>query len=757
MRVIFRSVLIVLAVIVLSGGALIWILGVASVPDVAGDETLPGLNAEVTVITDDRGIPVIRAESLRDAYRALGFLHARDRLWQMETTRRIGAGRMAEIVGAPMLNYDRMMRELGLYRQAEQQVEALSQSERDDLQAYADGVNAFLENTEAPLPVEFQLTLHSPDPWVIADSLVWGRLMSLQLSGNGFSEGRREALIDLVGAERVRELFPRNLASPSTMNDDNRDAWIGKYDASNAWVLSGKRTETGKPILANDPHLGLRMPGQWYLARIQTPELSLTGATAPGAPFHILGHNGTVAWGLTTTHADNQDTVRLDQEAFDASEVRQETIQVRFGADETITIRDSAFGPVLSRLGDPPVALQWTGTKTLPRSVQALYHLNRAQDWDQFLRALALFDDPVQNVFYADTAGRIGMKVAGRLPVRHGGDGTVPNYSAQPEATWRGVLPSQDLPGLVDPANGLIANANNRVVSADYPNDVSHDFVDEYRAVRLLEALSEVPEAHTLEDSARIQNDVLSDAARRLVPHFLKAAPTSPLARDARNLLRDWDYRMTRDSAAAAIYMTMLNEAVRLLAEDDLGADAFEAYWRADARFVEEVLTVAPHWCDDTRTDPEEDCSWMLSSALDRAVFVLNDDYGSDASAWRWGDLHTAPMENFLLDLVPGLSSLGNRPLETNGGDHTINRGQSRGGDGRHPFRHIHGAGYRAIYDLSDLDNSLYALAGGQSGNPFSPHYDDLLEPWRDGRYFRIPGRTGDIGEESGDVLHLRP
>jgi penicillin amidase len=756
-RLALKVFLSLIALCVLTVGCLVWILGAASVPDLAGDRKLPGLSDDVVVAFDESGIPTIRAATMTDAYRALGYLHARDRLWQMETTRRIGAGRMSEIVGSPMLGYDRMMRELSLYRQAEQQVDRLAPAERQDLQAYADGVNVFLETSSAPLPVEFQLTLHTPEPWTIADSLVWGRLMSLQLSGNGFSESRRAALLNLIGSERTNELLPRNLRSPTTMNDANRDAWIGGYDASNAWVLSGQRTATGKPILANDPHLGLRMPGQWYLARIETPGLTLAGATAPGAPFHILGHNGTIAWGLTTTHADNQDTVRLDRAAVDAAETRQETIRVRFGADENVTIRQSAFGPVLSRLGSEPVALQWTGTESLPRTVSGLYRLNRATSWDQFLQALSLFDDPVQNVFYADTAGRIGMKVAGRIPIRKGTDGTVPQASGQPEAVWSGIVPSEDLPGLVDPANGWIANANNRIVTADYPYEISHDFVPDYRAVRMLEALAETGEAHSLEDSTRLQNDVLSDAARRLVPHFLKAEPTTPLARDGLTLLRAWDFRMTRDSAAAALYMTLLNEAVRLLAEDDLGVEAFENYWQADARFVEKALTEAPHWCDDLRTEPTEDCGWLLTSALDRAVFVLNDRQGGTAADWRWGDLHRAPMEHLLLNLIPGLSRLGNRPLETDGGDHTVNRGQSRGGEGRQPFRHVHGAGYRAVYDLADLDRSLFALAGGQSGNPFSPHYDDLLEPWRDGRYFRIPGRGGDIGAGAAAVLHLRP
>lgn len=747
-----------LALIALFGAALVylWITGLASVPQ-DGQASLPGLDAQVVVVFDKNGIPTIRAGTMGDAYRALGYLHARDRLWQMETTRRVGAGRMSEIVGGSMLSFDILMRELDFHARAVAQAAALPAEERADLEAYASGVNAYLEARDTPLPIEFQIAFHEPEPWTVADSLVWGGLMSLQLSGDAFGEARRAARLALLGPDRAAEFSPSHHDTPTTMNRGNHDAWIADYDASNAWAIAGDQTATGKPILANDPHLGLRMPGTWYLARIETPELTLVGATAPGVPLHVLGHNGHIAWGLTTTHADNQDTVILDRAAYDAATVRTEEIKVRFGEPVTYDVRETPFGPVVGRLGEAATALSWTGLDTKQSTASALYRLNRAQNWDEFLAAMALFQDPVQNVFYADVDGRIGMKVVGRIPIRvDGADGRVPVSSSDPHARWVGAVPSADLPGLLDPASGIIANANNRIIDDRYPHAISTDFVEGYRIERLLEGLDAAMPNHTLQDSTALQTDIVAMDARALTPLFRAAVPSSPEAAAALRLFDGWDHRMDRHAAAPALYSTMLNELARVLAEDDLG-DLFAESWRADAGFVETALTRAPGWCDDQRTTPVEDCTWALSVALDRAVASLNDRLGADPSAWRWGDLHGAPMRNIPLSYIPVVSALVDRPIETSGGDHTLARGQSRGGGGEAPFAHRHGAGYRAVYDLSNLDESLFALAGGQSGNPFAPSYGSLLGDWRDGRYFRIPGRAGDIPPSGGSLLRLIP
>lgn len=720
----------------------VYSLGQLSVPPQAEEIELEGLSAPIAITFDGNGIPTIQAVTMLDAYQALGYLHARDRLWQMEAMRRIGSGRMAEVAGSPALPFDILMRELNLRTRAEQQVRNASYALREALEAYSMGVNAFMEKRSRPLPFEFQVLLHEPEPWNAADSLIWGQLMSLQLSGDGFQEADRATLATLLNPQALAEFRPDNEKTPTTLNIGNREAWITQYDASNAWVLDGSKTQTGAPILANDPHLGLGLPGQWYLARIETPTLTLVGATTPGVPLHILGHNGTIAWGLTTTHADTQDTVLLTPDLRDGAEKRVEQIAVRFGADISHTVLETPFGPYVTRMGG---VLSWTGAATDIRTPDSLYRLNRAQNWEAFLEATASFDDPVQNVFYADTEGHIGMKVVGRLPIRETGQtGRVPR-DPQSSAKWTGLVLSKDLPGILNPKDGIVANANNRIIDETYPYTISNKYVAGFRAERMLAVLADsLKDGHSLSDSTTLQNDTTSMAAAAIVPFLLRAEPATALGRKAKEILASWDFRMDRDLAAPTLYSTTLGRMIESVAVDDLGREGLAEFGRPDAAFLASVLTQFPHWCDDSRTPVTEDCTWAAKAALDRAAKDLSDAYGDDPAAWLWGTAHTAPMQNQPLGFLPLLGQFLNRPVPTSGGDHTVNRGQSRTSLDSVTFAHRHGAGFRAVYDLSDLDNSHFSLAGGQSGNPFSPHYGSLVEDWRDGRYFKIPGRDDD-------------
>ncbi len=738
--------------------AAITAIGYLSVPPDYESIEIAGFDANADAYFDENGIPTIRAETMRDAYRALGYLHARDRLWQMEAMRRIGTGRLAEIAGTFAVDVDRLMRELRLAAQASAQIERLPPDIVADFQSYADGVNAFISNRTRPLPLEFQLLWFEPEQWTIRDSLIWGRLMSVQLSGDAFRESSRQDLLARLGGDMLRDFLPSHMEGPVTLDEGNFSAWTHPYDASNAWVLDGSRTDTGHPILANDPHLGLGMPGQWYLARIETPELTLVGATAPGVPLHVLGHNGRVAWGMTTTHADNQDTVTLSSNQVERLESEEETIAVRFSDNIEIEIGFNEHGTVISRFGDRPTLLQWSGADTDQDTPQALYLLNRAAGWHQFNAALNAFSDPVQNIFYADIEGRIGLRVAGRLPVRADDMmGDRPHAQRDDEGYWIGRVRSNELPAAVDPENGYFMNANNRIIDDTYPYRISNEFEEGYRATRLVELLETTGERHTVADSMAIQNDILSDAARNLVPLMLDADTTSETGRSAMRLLSEWDYRMADDQPAPLIYATYLNELVRVLAEDDIGTDAIETFWRVRPAFVMAALTDRTIWCDDRRTGPVEPCRWALNTAFERAILRLSEAHGPDPTDWRWGAEHTAPMAHPILGRIPIMSWLSDRPVETPGGDHTLNRGQAPGGAGKAPFRHLHGASLRAIYDLADLDNSRFALAGGQSGNPFSRFYGSLIEDWRDGRYFRIPGRGDDIASESAGVVRFLP
>lgn len=740
-----------------------------SIPDWSGTATLSGLAAPATVIRDRNGIPTIQADSEADAYRALGYIHAQDRLWQMEMTRRIGAGRLSEVLGSTGLGFDRYIRTLGLYPLAEAQIKALSDDVIAVLEAYVAGVNTYLTDRPEPLPPEFQLLFHDPEPWTIADSLVWGRLMAFQLSTNQRGEKLRARLAKVLTEDQLADIFPSAPPTPVTLPGHRQAAAalvpdipeiLHSHGASNAWILSGERSATGKPILANDPHLGFSAPNLWYLARLETPTLTLTGATVPGVPFHILGHNEHIAWGMTTTYADTQDlfveTINDDGTQYrtpegwkDITEI-SEAIDVRFGDPEVLTIRMTHHGPLISDLSDEPVpqntatALAFTGFRGDDTTPEALFRVNRARNMADFRAALRLYIAPVQNIHFADIDGDYGMIAAGSIPVRANGDGSVPVDGASGTYDWVGTVPYEELPQSYNPLRGVIVSANHRLVDDGFPHLIAAHWPTGFRADRL-QQLIETSTTSLTPQSERWQMDNVSPAAALLTPHLISLQPDNRLAQEALATLRGWNHSMDRTLAAPLVYAIWLDRVIPLLAKDELGED-LPAFWREREVFVNEAFRSRYSWCDDVTTDATEDCTSVALRALDEASAQLAETFGDDPSKWKWGDAHQAQFNHRFLGRIPLLDRLANRQIATDGGDHTVNRGQTAA-SGENPFRHIHGAGYRAVYDLSNLENSRFSAAIGQSGHFLSPHYSDMLEDWRDGRYFQINGsQAGDDG-----------
>lgn len=783
-RPLLSAMLGLVALVVLALGAgFLWLR--TSLPETSGTVTVEGPAAPVEIVRDANGVPHIFAGNAIDAYFALGFVHAQDRLWQMEFMRRLGAGRLSEVLGESSLSADRFTRTMGFYRLAEQAVETLPPEMKAGLDAYAGGVNAYLANHSGALPPEFVLLRHTPEPWRPADSMVWGKLMGFRLSIAWRRELLRGRLADLLTPERAAELFPGDpQGAPITLGQaaPERIPWAGlarvvppeliSDSASNAWVVGGARTATGKPILANDPHLGFGAPIVWYLARLEAPGLSLTGATAPGVPLMVLGHNGRVAWGMVTAGGDTDDLYiesiapgdgqrYLTPEGPRPFKTRKETIRVKDGETETLTVRETRHGPVISEVvsvakGPAPkdwvIALASTVLRPDDRTAEALYRINRATDWTSFAAATEKFGAPLQNLFYADRAGNIGFVMPGRVPMHRTGDGTVPVEGYTGRHEWTGFIPFAELPRSLNPAAGFIANANNRVTGDAYPHSITRYWEAPYRAERLVEVLRKAT-GHRVEDSAGLQMDILSAAARRVVPLMLSVDPRDKPGRRAVELLEKWDFRMRRDRPEPLIYSAWLHHLMAALVADELG-DAFAAYDRPRPRFVASVLADRQHWCDDIHTPQEETCQDRLHLALDKALDDLIGRFGEDIGDWRWGDAHRALFPHRVLTHVPVGKWIADLSIETDGGDHTLNRGQARRGGS---FRHTHGAGFRAIYDLADPANSRYLLATGQSGNPLSPHYKDFLQRWRDGRYIAISGGREALREASNDVLTLEP
>ena len=778
------------------GAGYLWLR--TSLPMTSGSVTVAGLERPVEIVRDANAVPHIFAENATDAYFALGFVHAQDRLWQMEFTRRLGAGRLAEVLGEPTLKFDRFLRTLGLYRLAEANYDRLSPEAREAYDAYAAGVNAWLETHSGLLPPEFLILGIEPEPWRPADSLVWGRLMAIRLGRNWRIEALRAQIVDALAdkdlpSERLDQMWPESpRVEPSTIESVRRAARLSAGllasiptdevfgGASNAWVLSEDQSSTGKPILANDPHLSFGAPVLWYLARIEAPDLSVTGMTLPGAPLVVLGHNGRIAWGFTNGYGDNEDLFveALDPDNPDAYltpsgprnlDVREEIIQVKDAQPVRLMVRETRHGPVISDVSDDAarlagedhvIALASPVHRADDRTVEALYAINRASNWTEFLAAAADFHVPQQNLMFASVNGDTGFIAAGRVPIRKSGDGRLPVPGKDGAYDWQGFLPTDSLPQILNPPSGRIVNANNRSVPKDYPHLITHDWPPSYRAERILEIL-DAKEAHGIDDTAALQNDVQSPAAKRLLPLMLRFEPKAEGARQAFDLLSNWNYSMQRDRVEPLIYTAWLRQLIVALIDDDIGPDLVEGYLGLTEYpglgLVEAALTDDPHWCDDSNTPDRETCENRLEFALQRALDEIATELGSDIDDWRWGDMHRATFIHRVLTHVPVVRWFADLSIESDGGDHTVNRGVTPRARPGNSFKHLDGASLRAIYDLANLDDSRFIIPTGQSGNFLSPHYSDFLDRWRDGEYIRLRGSRDEIAASGIGLLSLSP
>ncbi|MCA8933655.1 MAG: penicillin acylase family protein [Rhodospirillaceae bacterium] len=764
-----------------------WLSG--SVPDLDRTVAVDGLSAPVQVVHDPHGVPHIYAADMHDAYFALGYVHARDRMWQMDARRRLATGHLAEIAGDPALGIDRLMRTLGMAQLAEASYATLPPEVQQALDAYSNGVNAWLANREGPLPPSFFLLGYEPAPWTPADTLALERLLALQLSGNYRDELLRARLIALLGEAQAADLFPEGA---DVLVSIDHAALDGLYQrtlagleavpsatgASNVWALSGARTQTGAPLLANDPHLGLTIPIQWYLAHIETPELTVTGATMPGAPFTILGHNRSLAWGQTTTGADVEDLFleRIDPDDPDryltpdgsaAFATRTETIVVD-GEPEplTMTVRTTRHGPVVSDLEQPEidavraddtvVALAFTGLDQESVVATALYRLNRAETVSQAIDALADWRAPAQNIALADADGAIALTTPGRFPLRRSGDGLLPVPGWSGDYDWEGYAAYADLPRTIDPPSGQVLNANNPVVGRDYPVLITgYPYEPDYRARRIAELLDD-PASGTVAGAEAMMLDTVSPAAADLLPLLLDTEATDAAAADALALLRDWDFRMDRDRPEPLIFTAWLRQLNRHLYADEL-AELFVDYWHLRPRTVRHMLTEAQQWCDVLATEAVETCADITRDALAEAIAELAERYGDDPTDWRWGDAHVAVFPHQVVSLMPLVGSFFTNSVEADGGNFTLNRGATPIVSAERAFQDVHGAGYRAVYDLADLGRSQFMIATGQSGNPLSPYFDDLIEPWRDGEWLTLGAPPEELQQTSVGTLTLRP
>ncbi|MBL6080825.1 penicillin acylase family protein [Belnapia sp. T18] len=756
-------------------GALWW-----SLPPTEGDLRLAGLGGPVEVTLDTRGIPRIVAADEQDAAMALGWLHARDRMFQMELMRRGAAGRLAELLGSPALRLDRFTRTLGLARRAEADLAAQSPETRVVLEAYAAGVNAWIAARGRFAAPEF-LALGAPEPWRPEHSLLWGKVMGLWLSGNWRSELERARLAGLLPPERLRELFPDEASAgrPDELRAALDPTWLSRLatvlprfpepgtlpsSASNAWTVAGRHSVSGAPLLASDPHLGFQAPILWYLARIDLADgQMLAGATSPGVPFLVIGRNARLAWGFTTTHSDTQDLFIERLAGPDAYEtpagplpfsVIEERIAVRGAAPEILRVRETRHGPVISDLDETPrgdgtvLALAAANLASGDTAATGLHALNRAGSVAEARGAAAVITSPSQNLMAADAGGGIGMLLTGRTPLRKAGDGTVPIPGWDGGHDWLGWAPFDTLPHVLDPPSGMLANANNRVAPPEHPVFLGAEWIADWRFRRIGMLLAARPQ-HDAAGFAGMQRDTVSPFALSLTgpESLLRSLPMADGAvGQAQALLLDWDGDVAASRPEPLIFNAWLKQVGRLA----LAAGGVpEGASGAPAAFLSFVLSPGGQgaaWCGG-------DCRVLAARALAVSVAELRTSLGENPTHWRWGTVHQAIFEHPLLRAIPGLGRLVRLEATSGGDEWTVSRGGLRGGRGIEAWQHVHGAGLRLVADLADPDSTLAITATGQSGHPLSPNWSNLLPNWREGRMIAL----GKAASEAPLRLRLLP
>ncbi|GAB2845799.1 penicillin acylase family protein [Actinocorallia aurea] len=813
-----RALALVMVLVLVVSGWFVWTVRKAF-PTYDGQIKMPGLAGEVTVHRDSYGIPQIYADSPEDLFRAQGYVTAQDRFWEMDFRRHITAGRLSELFGETTLDTDKVTRTLGWRKTAEAELPLLEPETRQLLEAYAAGVNAWLKDNPdtAAQSLEysvlgFQRTGYRPEEWTAVDSVAWLKAMAWDLRSNIEEELGRAIADTKLPAERVDQLYPgydfrrmptivgggqvtdgafassgakeaaeapaRALSSVleaiRAMPDDlgNGDAELG----SNSWVISGERSATGKPLLANDPHLSAQMPSVWYQTGLHCRTVTdacpydVTGFTFSGLPGIVIGHNHKVAWGFTNLAPDVADlylekvtaTTAEYKGAQEPLQIRDEKIEVAGGKPVELTVRTTRHGPIVSDVmsdaeaaapGGEAVALRWTALDP-GRTADAIFQMNRATDWTTFRQAAASFEVPAQNLVYADVEGNIGYQSPGRIPIRTAGDGTrpVPGWDGVHE--WSGYLPYEELPTVLNPDAGYIVTANNAVIGESYQPLLTKDWSYGYRAQRIDELVRNGGRLDA-EAMAGIQMDGRQGFAPTLVPHLLRlGAGVKGI-----ELLRTWDYSQPVDSAPAAFFNAVWRHLLLDTFNDELPEGA-----RPDGgdRWFEVVRTLLgrpadPFWDDVATEEAAEQRDDVLLRALREASDELVGELGDDPSSWRWGDLHTLTLtnESFGTSGISLIEKIFNRgPIEVGGGKSVVN---AAGWDAQEGYEVKTVPSLRLVADLADLDASRYVNLTGASGHAYSPHYWDQTELWARGDTIAWPFTAAAVEKAARHTLTLKP
>jgi penicillin G amidase len=835
--------LVVLIVLALIAGTITVVTSVRrSFPEEAGALTVPGLSAPVEVQRDQWGVPQIYADTSADLFFAQGYVHAQDRFFEMDFRRHLTAGQLSEWFGEDQIETDKFLRALGWREIAEREYEKLAPETKRFLQSYSDGVNAYLSGRSgSEISVEYTMGLLGPDdqvkPWEPADSVAWLKAMAWDLRGNLDDEISRAVASTKVPVDRVAELYPdypydRN---PSIVADqkaageggsaaragglpegsaealarvrkliDNVPSPLGEASGdgrsglgSNSWVVSGSRTTTGKPLLANDPHLAGQIPSIWYQVGLHCRNKSdvcpydVAGFSFSGFPGIVIGHNDRIAWGFTNLGPDvtdlylelvDEDTYLYDGQRYPL-ETRREVILVKGGEPVEFDVRSTRHGPLLSdvsadyaRIGkqapagkEAPsgglataVSLRWTALD-VGKTADAVFKLNAAQNWKDFRAAAKLFEVPAQNLVYADVEGHIGYQAPGRIPVRKGGTGEWPSPGWTSTYGWAAWVPFDKLPSAYDPPEGYVVTANNAVAGKSYQYRLADHYSYGYRARQITDRVSSGGKL-SVESMANIQLDTRNGFAPELVPYLRRIKGLDAFTREGLATLTNWDFSQSADSAGAAYFNAVWDNLLEMTFDDELPADARPGGGDRWFEVVRRLLSDPENrWWDDVRTkDVRETRDAVLKAALQEARVDLTHALAKDPARWQWGKLHQLTLENetFGKSGIGPLEALFNRgPYEVGGSsDAVLATGWNASvSSGPAAFAVTGLPSMRMVVDLANFDRSRWVNLTGASGHPWSDHYDDQLPLWVSGKTTAWPFSAAAVRKAAGERLVLKP
>lgn len=786
-------------------------------PEYDGIVEIKGLIGEVTVYRDSFAIPLISASNDDDAAFALGYVHAQERLFQMDIARRAGEGRLSEVFGGITVPFDKMFRTIGIYKVVEASWSKLNPVSQKILSAYSKGVNSFIESNKGRYPVEFDVLGYDPYPWKPEHSLVIAKMMGWELNISWWSDITFSILIQKLGAEKSKELlpdFPQNaptiipkeISNLSSINSGFVDTdrkfreftgFTGTHIGSNNWVINGNISESKKPIIANDPHLAFSVPGKWFFAMIRSKDWNVEGFTVPGMPAIVIGKNRNIAWAMTNVMADDSD---FYIEKIDSSGEKyllnnqlrniisyQDTIAVKDSANYIYKIRKTHRGPIISDihtynylyLGSENVieniSMRWTGLEFSDEMFAAI-SINKAENWEDFKGALKYFTLPGQNFVYADIQGNIGYICAARLPLRSNASPTLVYDGSTDAYDWKGFVPYEDMPKLYNPSQNFIASANNKTMNS-FSHHISNVWEPSSRIERIVELLKS-REIHSKENFKNYQNDLISPYARELVPYILEAFQDVKVndknLKTAIELLKNWNFEMAASSQVPAIYLHFFHNLIKNIFEDELGTDLLKKYvflanipYRIIPQYLKENSS---SFFDNIQTNQLETRDVIIRQSLVDALNDLEKKIGKDMAMWQWGNIHKVKFKHMFSganSLLDNLINVG--PFDIGGDGTTVlnseysfaeiyeeKRDPSKSYRSE-PYQNILGPSMRYIYDFGNPDFMEIILPTGQAGHFLSDHYKDMTDKWLKGRYVKIPVSEEDFVKNSKHTFKMMP